>query len=253
MNLISRAYNDTPIQRRTVDGYVNATAMCKANGKAWAMYWRTDRATKYLEALSTDMQKSITGSNGLVISISGGLNQGTWVHERVAVDLARWLSPEFAVWMDGWFVEETKKALYDPGRVSARLKGKKARISLQDTLFEHEVTMDGQGIAQITNVTYQIGWGNTAAGLRKEMNLPKGVSPRERMSVTDLNRLNVHETVLEAQVRLQDTRGNTQNLLLASNCGHAVEALMNTPILSDVDTGSSPARVFTAAPIEGAA
>ena len=237
MNLITRAYNDTPIQRRTVDGYVNATAMCKANGKAWAMYWRTDRATKYLEALSSNMQKSILGPKGLVISLQGGDHSGTWVHERVAVDLARWLSPEFAVWMDGWFVEETKKALHNPERHQARLKGKKARISLQDTLFEHEVTMDGLGIGQITNVTYQIGWSNTAAGLRKEMNLPKGVSPRERMSVADLNRLNVHETVLEAQVRLQDTRGNQANMLLAANCGHAVEQMLTQPILPDFDSG----------------
>ncbi len=27
------------------------------------------------------------------------------MHPRVAVDLARWCSPEFAVWMDGWFLE----------------------------------------------------------------------------------------------------------------------------------------------------
>ena len=31
--------------------------------------------------------------------------QGTWVHPRLAVDLARWISPAFAVWMDGWFLE----------------------------------------------------------------------------------------------------------------------------------------------------
>jgi formylmethanofuran dehydrogenase subunit D len=30
-----RIWNGTPISRRTTDGYVNATAMCKANGKQW--------------------------------------------------------------------------------------------------------------------------------------------------------------------------------------------------------------------------
>ena len=250
MELITRAYNETPIQRRKVDGYVNATAMCKANGKLWNNYWQTDRATKYLEALASNTGKPVMGQDGLVVSMVGGSHGGTWVHERVAVDLARWLSPEFAVWMDGWFVEETKKraAVFDPARSAARLKGKKARITLQDTLYEHEVTMDGQGIGQITNVTYQIAFQDTAAGLRKQMNLPKSISPRERMSTKDLNRLNVHETVLEAQVRLQDTRGNVQNVLLATNCGHAVEELMNKPITADIDTGSSPSRVFKAEP-----
>jgi len=31
--------------------------------------------------------------------------QGTWIHPRLAVDLARWICPSFAVWMDGWFLE----------------------------------------------------------------------------------------------------------------------------------------------------
>ena len=109
--LISRSYNGTPIARRTSDGYVNATAMCKANDKRWGNYFQTDRATQYLEALS--------GSTGipahqLFETFETGPNEGrgTWVHPQVAVDLARWISAPFAVWMDGWFLEEVN------GRVS---------------------------------------------------------------------------------------------------------------------------------------
>ena len=101
--LQSRSWNGTPIQRRTTDGYVNATAMCKANGKRWNDYWCTDRATEYLEALATETGIPVYR---LCHSLRGGPQQGTWVHSRVAVDLARWLSAPFAVWMDGWFLEE---------------------------------------------------------------------------------------------------------------------------------------------------
>jgi hypothetical protein len=38
-----RAWNGTPISRRTTDGYVNATAMCKANGKKWNDYYRQEQ------------------------------------------------------------------------------------------------------------------------------------------------------------------------------------------------------------------
>ena len=100
--LQTRSWNGTPIPRRTTDGYVNATAMCKANGKLWGHYFETDRATKYLEALSetigipmVSLYQSVEGRNG-----------GTWVHPQVAVDLARWTSAPFAVWMDGWFLEK---------------------------------------------------------------------------------------------------------------------------------------------------
>lgn len=75
--------------------------MCKANGKQWNDYWRTDRATAYLEALSADTGISVSN---LCLSLRGG-NIGTWVHPQVAIDLARWISAPFAVWMDRWFLE----------------------------------------------------------------------------------------------------------------------------------------------------
>ena len=50
--LVSRSWNDTPISRRTADGYVNATAMCKANKKRWSDYRESDRCQLYLDALS---------------------------------------------------------------------------------------------------------------------------------------------------------------------------------------------------------
>lgn len=98
--LQSRSWNGTSIQRRTVDGFVNATAMAKANGKEWAHYFRTDRATTYMEALSRNCEIAVTA---LYVAKPG---DGTWIHPRLAVDFARWISPEFAVWMDGWFLEE---------------------------------------------------------------------------------------------------------------------------------------------------
>jgi hypothetical protein len=108
-DLVTRSWNSTPIARRTTDGYVNATAMCKANGKLWADYWRTDRCTQYLESLSRVMGNPITGQDGLVQSKQGGTNQGTWIHPRAAIDLARWINTDFAVWMDGWFLEELEQ------------------------------------------------------------------------------------------------------------------------------------------------
>ena len=57
--LVSRSWNDTPISRRTSDGYVNATAMCKANAKRWKDYHESDRCQTYLDALG-----SVAGNSG---------------------------------------------------------------------------------------------------------------------------------------------------------------------------------------------
>jgi len=106
-SLVVRTWNDTPIARRSIDGYVNATVMCKANGKRWTKYRESDRAAEYLEALSTEARISV---HALIESRTGGADGGeTWIHPRVAVDLARWVSPSFAVWMDGWLLQELER------------------------------------------------------------------------------------------------------------------------------------------------
>jgi len=105
----AREWNGHPIQRRQTDGYVNATAVCQANRKRWNDYARLERTEAYIAALAADAGFPATG---LVVSIKGGRPelQGTWIHPRLAVDLARWISPAFAVWMDGWFLEQFQPA-----------------------------------------------------------------------------------------------------------------------------------------------
>jgi hypothetical protein len=107
LGMESRVWNGTPIHRRAADGYVNATAMCKAGRKLWKNYHQNDRARSYIAALSAVAGNPATEDHGLIHTIKGGRPelQGTWVHPRLAVDLARWISPAFAVWMDGWFLE----------------------------------------------------------------------------------------------------------------------------------------------------
>lgn len=102
-NLVTRSWKGAPIAFRTTDGFVNATAMAKATGKEWASYFRTDRATMYLEALSRNCRIAVTS---LYIAKPG---EGTWIHPRVAVDFARWISPDFAVQMDAWVLEQLEK------------------------------------------------------------------------------------------------------------------------------------------------
>lgn len=102
--LICRTWKGTRIEMRPSDGYVSATAMCRAYGKLFADYWRLERTAQYAQALSGSMGNPI---DLLIRKITTGPNylRGTWIHPRLAVDLARWISPEFAVWMDGWFLD----------------------------------------------------------------------------------------------------------------------------------------------------
>ncbi|MDR0325222.1 MAG: KilA-N domain-containing protein [Oscillospiraceae bacterium] len=92
------------ISQRVTDGYINATAMCKAAGKEWKHYRALSTTKPFLDELS-----SVVGQTdyGLIQSYVGGVPrlQGTWVHPQVAVHLAQWLSPKFAVMVTQWVME----------------------------------------------------------------------------------------------------------------------------------------------------
>ncbi|SMC39536.1 KilA-N domain-containing protein [Papillibacter cinnamivorans] len=101
---INREAENVLIFQRVTDGYINATAMCKAAGKQMKEYNRLSTTGPFLQELS-----AATGipTERLTVSISGGVpqQQGTWVHPQVAVHLAQWLSPKFSVLVTQWVTE----------------------------------------------------------------------------------------------------------------------------------------------------
>jgi hypothetical protein len=111
-SIIPHEVDGNLINQRAVDGYVNATAMCKAVGKNFADYRRLVNTEAFLLELSSVMGIPITG---LVVSFQGGRpqDQGTWVHPDVAINLGQWCSPKFAVavsrWVSDWMAGKFKK------------------------------------------------------------------------------------------------------------------------------------------------
>ena len=86
------------------DGFIDATALCKAGGKKFNDWFRLEKTKSFLEILG--------GSAGypadlLVQNITEGKNElrGTWVHPRLAVNIAQWISPLFDVQVSGWVYE----------------------------------------------------------------------------------------------------------------------------------------------------
>jgi KilA-N domain len=101
MKLIEHEVQGSSVPQRSSDGYINATAMCQAAGKLWGHYNDNAGTRAFLAALEADIGIPISG---LVKSIKGGEAhlQGTWVHPQVALHLAQWLSPHFAVKVSKW-------------------------------------------------------------------------------------------------------------------------------------------------------
>lgn len=118
--LINREFNGQVITQRD-DGYFNATAMCQATGKKWKNYWCLDGTQEFLTELASTLRMPILlgGRNpppnenaGLGQSVliertlnEVGGNSATFVHPQVAIHLAQWCSPKFAVAITGWVLE----------------------------------------------------------------------------------------------------------------------------------------------------
>jgi hypothetical protein len=100
------------------DGFVNATKLCKSGGKLWGHYRALDSTQELLDNLQLDIGIPISK---LVVTVQGRgdvVEQGTWVHPEIAVDLAKWISVDYRIQVNRWMVE-----LHTTGRVEMDSKG----------------------------------------------------------------------------------------------------------------------------------
>lgn len=109
--LIPHVSEGVIIGQRAVDGYFNASAACQAARKSWSHYWTNASTQAYLKELAADTGIPISE---LIQSFRGGnpTQQGTWVHPDVAIHLAQWLSPRFAVLVTRWVREWMARGKY---------------------------------------------------------------------------------------------------------------------------------------------
>lgn len=109
---------------------INATEMAKPFGKTTKDWLRTGPAKEFIEAVSSVRHICLTE---LVVKVQGGdsKKQGTWMHEDVAIEFARWLNPVFAVWcndkvkeilVNGYSVIDSSKESFE--RACSDIQGK---------------------------------------------------------------------------------------------------------------------------------
>lgn len=76
------------------DGWLHATAIAERFGKEPHEWLRLPDTVSYLAAISK------TGKFPELVRTKRGRYGGTWLHPKLAVVFARWLSVDFAVWCD---------------------------------------------------------------------------------------------------------------------------------------------------------
>lgn len=137
-------YNGSPISFNMGEvTMVNATQMAKPFGKRPAKWLELPSTKTFLDSLSDVRKSDITSLLVTAKGNSSQFEQGTWMHEDVALEFARWLSPEFAIWCNDRIKElmrygmtatpqTIESVLADPGnaiRVLTALQEERERVA----------------------------------------------------------------------------------------------------------------------------
>ena len=109
---------DVDVIRRSLDGRINLTQLCKAGHKTFKHWFELKRTKAFLEALKSSVviptNESFGSSETLahiqaneLVVYEGGANndRATWGHPQVAINIAQWISPEFDVKVSQWIYE----------------------------------------------------------------------------------------------------------------------------------------------------
>lgn len=102
--------------QRTIDGYFSATDLVnhwnnlKGDKKQLGNYMKTQTTIDYLEQLKKE------GVDNPILSYRGnGKNSGTWVHPKVFIDLAMWVSVEFKSKVIDYVIDGLIQSRHDAG------------------------------------------------------------------------------------------------------------------------------------------
>ena len=140
-------YNGSKVTFNLGDGSVmaNATEMAKPFGKQPIDWLKTNQSKDYIGTFSKLKFISLAD---LVQVTKGGDNPGTWMHEDIAIEFARWLSPAFAIWCN-----DKIKELLSKGKVYLTNISKKdiARLLLESEEEKEALLLENKKKSELIN------------------------------------------------------------------------------------------------------
>ncbi|WP_025110071.1 KilA-N domain-containing protein [Pseudomonas sp. H1h] len=97
MNNVIPFHYEGQAVRFNSEGWINATEVALSKGLRLDNWLRNKETEDYIQALSRHLN---TSDSRDLIQARRGRGGGTWLHPKLAVGFARWISPDFAVWAD---------------------------------------------------------------------------------------------------------------------------------------------------------
>lgn len=183
-NSIIYSYQGSEISFMSGDNVmVNATDMAKPFGKSPKDFLKTEQTKAYIQALS-EVNKILSSD---LVQVIYGDNGGTWMHEDVALEFARWLSPAFAIWCN-----DCIKELLRMGVVT---------LERQNTSLLNEIKAQAPKVKYVDDVLQSVST-YTSTQMAKELGLREAAE--------------LHQLLKERKVMFKQSG---QWMLMAKHCG----------------------------------
>lgn len=197
--LIQHPVGEDIVPQRPQDGYINATKLCQQSGKRFNNYYRQASTQAFLEALALETRIGVSNLVQVIKGRGDFIDQGTWVHPRVAINLAQWLSPEFAVQVTQWVIDwiEGRAQNYMPVHIQRFLKNKSkiphTHFSMLNEIYlELLAPLEDRGVILPDEMMPDISTGRMFSGFLRRKGIEPSDFPTYPHEFVDPSRPTVH-------------------------------------------------------------
>lgn len=203
--------------RFNAGGWINATEIARREGRRLDHWLKTEETKAYVTTLERHLN---TPAKGDLIRTRRGRDGGTWLHPKLAVAFARWISPDFGVWCDLQIDALIRQGMAVQGHEHLISLLLRPEPSEWERRFPPEYY---QALARVTNTRYLGHSGGTPSlyGKLTRKWVYQVIMPREVLAAMDDRRTDgdkLHQWLTDGGAKLLDQQISLVTLIAETSC-----------------------------------
>ena len=196
---------DVSMLAKTDDLFFNATLIAKQFGKKPNEWLDSKQCNEYIAVI---LEAENFRYENLVRTTTGGKYQGTWLHKKLALPFARWLSVKFEYELDRWIESRIED---EHQRKQHRLALKTGFLPLTNAIVQAHTDIKPYHFSNECDLINRLVTGMTA----KQFKQARGIeNVRDGLTAAEsqlMDKLQAHNTVfIEAGFSYEDRKGLLQ-------------------------------------------
>ena len=198
---------DVSMLTKTGSMEFNATEMAKPYDKQPSDFLRLERTREYMSALLDVLSgkgNSPNDENDLFRVRKGGKYQGTWMHQKLALEFARWLSPKFSVKLDDLIIEKLRE---EDQRRKDRLASKTGYLELSEAVQNAHDPDKGYHYSNEANLINRIVLGMTAKEFKEKHKIESLRDHLDAFQISSISKLQrMNTSLIDLDVEYQERK-----------------------------------------------